>query len=93
MNKDFNTRSAVEPLLLEGYALKEKCGRTSLCIGSRLKSLRAPQVSNEKYARLDAPSIPVYEYKMFDEGMISYIDSDDVVEMLSGGARIVITEI
>ena len=51
------------PLLLEGYGLRDNGGRTSLCIGVKLKGLKAPYTSDRTHAQLHA-STPVYEYKM-----------------------------
>ena len=78
------------PLLLEGHGLRRKDGHMLLCVNAHMKSFYT--ISPQEHM-LHAPRKCEYEYDMFDDGEILSMNSSQVLDVLSDGGRIVITEI
>jgi hypothetical protein len=78
-----------EPLLLGGYGLKSNTGRIALCLEARL----VPEYQEKDLSTGRRRVYQTYEYEMFDEGDIYNIGTRDVLDIISSGGRIVITEV
>jgi len=71
------------PLLLEGYGLRVKVNQFFLC--TRVEPSGMGCMSD-----YDNNHSPQWRYQLFDEGVLRWIDGDELCEYLADGAEIII---